>query len=634
MLPCAALGAVMLALSTQGAVAQDSHGPADIAPPALNLPSEGARAVQLRPLFDWTRVPGASTYWLELGLDSLFVNTAWSDSALADTSAMPAGMLLNDTLYYWRVRARDSLGWGTPSRVATFRTGAHPLASVEALEFPVTVVGESSLLRLHLLNPGDHPVGIDSAVSPSRRFAAVDSLPPVILPGESLEVAIRFTPDQFMVWSEPFEFFTAYGTVRLRVSGNSPPPLLGTSADRCRFGPLGISDTAKAVLWIHNRGYFNALAVRTLSTRTPFFRAEPRPPFRIAPGESLSVTIRFHVQRHAPGRFGLFQDTLLVESNGGTTRVPLLGDVPYPRPVFGVSQVQFADVRFSDSVAQRVRIYNRSPNTLRIDSLRTLTSAFRASVPASVVRPGDSVALTIRFAPWRLGAAQDTIVLVSNGQERYQRLAVRGNSPFPVIGTTVREIAFGEVLKGERGKVVLGIYNSSINPLTIESIATRGRTFALERWSVSDVVRRGDTLRLSVLFAPDSSGRYSDTLTIISNAPGGPRRIPLSGVGIAPDTVSLAGGETALFPNYPNPFRGSTTFRFSLAGRSYVRLAVYNSLGQEMALVMEGEADAGFHNVRWQTDIASGVYFYKLIAVPVGSPEQQSVASGRLMVLK
>ena len=182
--------------------------------------------------------------------------------------------------------------------------------------------------------------------------------------------------------------------------------------------------------------------------------------------------------------------------------------------------------------------------------------------------------------------------------------------------------------------MVIGIHNSSINPLTVESIATRGWPFDVERWSVSDVVRRGDTLRVSVLFAPDSAGRYRDTLTIATNAPGGRLRIPLAGVGIAPDTASATGGETALFPNYPNPFRGTTTFRFSLASRSYVRLAVYSSLGQEMAVVMDGEADAGFHNLRWQADIASGVYFYKLISVPVESPEKQSVASGRLIVLK
>jgi hypothetical protein len=144
----------------------------------------------------------------------------------------------------------------------------------------------------------------------------------------------------------------------------------------------------------------------------------------------------------------------------------------------------------------------------------------------------------------------------------------------------------------------------------------------------------GDTLRVSVLFAPDSAGRFRDTLEVSSNAPVRRYRVPLTGIGVMPDTSAARGGETTLFPNYPNPFRGSTTFRFSLASRSYVRLGVYNSLGQELAVVMEGEAGTGFHNIRWQTEIASGVYFYKLVSVPEGNPEKQSVASGRLMVLK
>ncbi|MBP1654856.1 MAG: hypothetical protein H6Q28_1412, partial [Bacteroidetes bacterium] len=531
-------------------------------------------------------------------------------------------------------RGGDSLTWGPPARAATFRTGTRPIASVEVLDFPYTRLGESSELSLRLLNPGAQPVVIDSALSASGRFAALDSLPPVILPGESLQVRVRFRPDAFMVWSEPFTFFTAYGTTTLRVNGNSPPPLLALSVSGCSFGPMGISDTGKTIVRIRNEGYFNALTIRPLATRTPFFRAEPRGPFRIAPGESVAVTVRFHVQRHAPGRFGTFADTLLIESNGGTIPLPLSGDVPHPLPRFSVPHVQFGDVRFSDSSSQGIRIHNLSPNVLRIDSIRTGTSAFRAGLSGHSVRPWDSVVVTIRFTPWKLGVATDTLVLVSNGLERRHRLPIRGNSPFPAAGTTARSVDFGEVLRGEKGRVVIGIHNSSINPLTVESIAARGRPFAVERWSVSDVVRRGDTLRVFVLFAPDSAGRYRDTLTIATNAPGGRLRIPLAGVGISPDTASATGGETALYPNYPNPFRGSTTFRFSLAARSYVRLAVYSSLGQEMALVMDGEADAGFHNVRWQADIASGVYLYKLISVPVGSPERQSVASGRLIVLK
>ena len=67
--------------------------------------------------------------------------------------------------------------------------------------------------------------------------------------------------------------------------------------------------------------------------------------------------------------------------------------------------------------------------------------------------------------------------------------------------------------------------------------------------------------------------------------------------------------------NYPNPFNPNTTIRFSLAGPGWVKLAVYNSLGQEVGVLQEGVKEAGYHEIRWDaTGFPSGVYIYRLDA--------------------
>jgi hypothetical protein len=70
----------------------------------------------------------------------------------------------------------------------------------------------------------------------------------------------------------------------------------------------------------------------------------------------------------------------------------------------------------------------------------------------------------------------------------------------------------------------------------------------------------------------------------------------------------------SLEPNYPNPFRHSTTFVFKLAERSFVSLRIYNLLGQEVARLVSQDLDAGLHQVRWevnhqQKDLTPGIYF-------------------------
>ena len=72
---------------------------------------------------------------------------------------------------------------------------------------------------------------------------------------------------------------------------------------------------------------------------------------------------------------------------------------------------------------------------------------------------------------------------------------------------------------------------------------------------------------------------------------------------------------TALFQNYPNPFNPSTTIRFGLAARAQVTLTVYNTLGQQVALLVNEDQEAGYHEVRFDgSGLASGLYFYRLQA--------------------
>ncbi len=82
--------------------------------------------------------------------------------------------------------------------------------------------------------------------------------------------------------------------------------------------------------------------------------------------------------------------------------------------------------------------------------------------------------------------------------------------------------------------------------------------------------------------------------------------------------------QTALLQNYPNPFNPSTTIRYSLLaagtghealGTSWVRLAVYDMLGREVAVLVNERQPAGEYTVTFDgTVLASGLYLYQLVA--------------------
>jgi hypothetical protein len=70
-----------------------------------------------------------------------------------------------------------------------------------------------------------------------------------------------------------------------------------------------------------------------------------------------------------------------------------------------------------------------------------------------------------------------------------------------------------------------------------------------------------------------------------------------------------------LFQNYPNPFNPSTKIRFAIPKSTKVTIQIYNQLGELIGEPVHDFYDQGFYEVEINLrDLASGVYFYKIIA--------------------
>jgi Secretion system C-terminal sorting domain len=73
--------------------------------------------------------------------------------------------------------------------------------------------------------------------------------------------------------------------------------------------------------------------------------------------------------------------------------------------------------------------------------------------------------------------------------------------------------------------------------------------------------------------------------------------------------------EYTLFENYPNPFNPNTNIQYAIPEQSFVKLDVYNSLGEEITTLVSEEHAAGVFSISWNAkNLPSGIYFYKIQA--------------------
>ena len=85
-----------------------------------------------------------------------------------------------------------------------------------------------------------------------------------------------------------------------------------------------------------------------------------------------------------------------------------------------------------------------------------------------------------------------------------------------------------------------------------------------------------------------------------------------SAEGVGEGDVNLP-AKYELFQNYPNPFNPTTKVSFVISHSSLVTLRVYDSLGREVATLVNEKRNAGKYEVIFDgSNLPSGVYFYRL----------------------
>ena len=179
-----------------------------------------------------------------------------------------------------------------------------------------------------------------------------------------------------------------------------------------------------------------------------------------------------------------------------------------------------------------------------------------------------------------------------------------------------------------------GLTNSFVNTLAASGAnlfaGTGGGVFlSTNNGTSSTTVNTGLTNNLVGSLA------VSDTNLFAGTVGSGVWKCPLSEIATSVERASSSSPEQfVLAQNYPNPFNPSTTIYYALPVTCNVRLVVFNTLGQQVARLVNQQQTAGWQSVEWRGKVSSGVYFYRIEATDVSNPNQRFVETRKMLMMK
>jgi len=183
----------------------------------------------------------------------------------------------------------------------------------------------------------------------------------------------------------------------------------------------------------------------------------------------------------------------------------------------------------------------------------------------------------------------------------------------------------GRTYCGESTMIIAAWEDEIMTPDSIDGFHS-GEIISFKYWDASAEVELDIELNYSLESIPENESVHYSTSPIFGQKAYAVLSFgaTLSGTNV-PQTFRL-------HQNYPNPFNPATTIRFDLPEACDVKLEIFNIIGQQVAVLVDGHFNAGYKTIRWNaTGLASGMYIYRIKADSIDGKDK--FAKVRKMVL-
>ncbi len=352
------------------------------------------------------------------------------------------------------------------------------------------------------------------------------------------------------------------------------------------FGNVAAGQKSSQNITITNTGTATATIQQLTFSKSQFGVSGATFPMSLSPGQSASFSVWF-----TGAVSGNVSGTLTVQGSSGTTPIVanLTGNITTStQPQISVlpASLDFGNVTIGSKGTANFTVANNGALDLSVSMITVGGTEFSISGIATpkTIKSGQSVPVTVTFAPTAAGAVSGSVTLTSNDPSNpTTAVSLTGSgstTPLGQLTASPGTLSFSNVSIGSNSSQTITLKNSGTVPVKVSSLTATGSNFSVSGASAPFTLAVSQVVTLGVKFAPTVAGIASGSVSIVSDAAGSPLTISLSGTASPAPAGRLTANSTTLnFGSVADGSSASQTITFTNTGNAALQITSVSTSG-------------------------------------------------------
>src|SRR5271170_6194466 len=564
------------------------------------------------------------------------IRTAQSSSqqygATVSRSSPPVVLITTLAMILAIVGLSSCAGYTSSAKTQPSDQGAGILSpSATSVSFGSVAVGSTATQSLSVTNTGLGTVTIASAALTGTGITVVGGNPAgTIGVGQSSTVQLQFAPTSAGAINSSLTILSDASNSPLAISmtGTGTQAGLTIAPSALTFGNVIVGQSGTQSVKLTNSGNSSVTINLATVAGTGFGITGLSLPTTLTGGQSISFNAQF-----TPTAVSAASGTITFTDNapGSPQVVSMVGTgvATNSSLVANPGSVAFGSVAVGSSSPQTITLTNTGNTSATISAISSSGTGFSASglsIPLTLAA-NQSTSFSAQFTPTTIGSAAGSILITSTASNPTVSIGLEGTGVQGNLTANPPSINFGSLLVGASGSVSVTLTNSGTASVAISQVSTSGTGFSMTGLSAPSTLTAGQSTSLTAKFAPTAAGSATGSISIVSNAPGSPLVIALSGSGTATQPQLTISPASVAFGSVSVGSSGSQTVTLTNAGNATLTVTQatssgtgFSMSGASMPMTINAGGSASFSTIFAPTATGAASGSISIVSNAPGSP--------------